>query len=112
MTKNIKISVIIPCYNNKSELLLTLYSLREIQEEYFTTEVIIVDGSKKKLMEEEEASDIIKETKKNIIKTTYINWPDIGPYYAMNKGINVIKKDTTWIWFLNSGDEALSAPVN
>ena len=28
----------------------------------------------------------------------------------MNKGINVIKKDTTWIWFLNSGDEALSAP--
>ena len=63
MTKNIKISVIIPCYNNKSELLLTLYSLKEIQEEYFTTEVIIVDGSKKKLMEEEEASDIIKETK-------------------------------------------------
>ena len=110
MTKNIKISVIIPCYNNKSELLLTLYSLREIQEEYFTTEVIIVDGSKKKLMEEEEASDIIKETKKNIIKTTYINGPDSGPYDAMNKGINVIKKDTTWIWFLNSGDEALSAP--
>lgn len=107
---DVNISAIVPCYNNKEELILTLYSLEQVKANYFDIEIIIIDGSEKKLIVESEVKRCISKINKEGIKTKYISGKDWGPYDAMNKGIQNISSYTNWIWFMNSGDEALNAP--
>ena len=54
-----KISAIVPCFNNKEELLMTLLSIEHVKDTYFNIEIVIVDGSKEQLIEQDEINACI-----------------------------------------------------
>lgn len=99
------ISLIIPAFNNKADLLVTIGSLSriELQEQ---TEIIIADGSSKPISDTLEISKLVGIKEESV---NYLNGPDRGVYDAMNKGILIGKNK--WMWFLNSGDEAIKLPT-
>lgn len=99
------ISLIIPAYSNRMELHATLESLRRIELPNKRAEIIIIDGGKVPVTTKLEASEWT-----GITEVEYINEPDNGTYDAMNKGILLSKYE--WMWFLNSGDEAINGPTN
>ncbi|MBU2869370.1 glycosyltransferase [Colwellia sp. E2M01] len=85
----IKLSIIIVCFNNPSEVKKTLKS---ITGKYL--EVIVIDGS--------ESPEIKKVCNTSTLKVTLISEKDLGIYDAMNKGISYSTGLHTI--FMNSGD--------
>ena len=100
------ISCIVPAYHNKNDLYLTVESINRLQCEnsICSIQIIIIDGSRHPLLSNQE----IIVMNSNFSSFLYLNEPDNGPYDAMNKGLQQVNGD--WIWFLNSGDRALSLP--
>ncbi len=90
-----KISIITVCYNNPSELSLTLKSISESIIQTDGVEVIVIDGSN------DEACKIVVKNFDDI-NITSLHEPDDGIYNAMNKGLGLAQGKS--ILFLNSGD--------
>lgn len=106
---NYLISFILPAYNNSSELMRTIMSMKQLKElrPWIGFETIIIDASIKAMADSKDIAEIMSISIDDII---YINEIDDGPYDAMNKGIDLASG--LWLWFLNSGDEALGMPSN
>jgi glycosyltransferase involved in cell wall biosynthesis len=102
------ISVIIPVFGNKVDLLKTISSLSSsiLSETEVGLQLIIIDGTDFAVSSLEEVEAIRAVSIEDIV---YIHESDEGPYDAMNKGIALATG--YWMWFLNSGDEAIELPT-
>ena len=109
LSKAGEISIVIPSYNNRVELLNTCKSIKKAKEKskfnLIDFEIVVVDGSPTAIATNVEIS---KECGTILEKVIYLNENDEGPYDAMNKGM--LKSSKKWIWFLNSGDSAIKLP--
>ena len=99
MRKNIELSIITICLNNKKGLKKTLESL--YRQVYKEMEVWVIDGGSK-----DGSLDVIKYYKEKFNNKgqnfSFISEPDTGRYNAMNKGIQ--NANGKWVVFMNSGD--------
>lgn len=89
------LSIITICYENPSELNLTLDSIKLHTKDISGIEVVVIDGSKST------SCQLIAEKYSSMI-TTYIRENDNGIYDAMNKGLVYSTGDS--VLFMNSGD--------
>jgi hypothetical protein len=91
--------------------MLTLNSLCKVERKpKIDIELIIVDGSINPLLAGIERESILSQAENARISVSYFQGQDNGPYDAMNKGLEYINGTSSWIWFLNSGDQALGLP--
>lgn len=89
MNKNIKISVIVPCYNCENTIGLTIDSI--VNQNYDNLELIVVDGDSN-----DKTMDIVQSRMNRISKV--ISEKDKGQYDAINKGISLATGDiVTWL---------------
>lgn len=94
------VSIITVVYNSEAFIEKTILSI--INQSFSSIEYIIVDGGST-----DATIEIIKKYEKYISK--WITEKDCGLYDAMNKGLNMATG--TYVWFINSGDEAFSESV-
>jgi len=92
-SKQLKITIITPCYNSEATIKTTLESISK--QNYSNLEYIVVDGAS-----EDETLKICKNYDKIITKC--ISEKDKGLYDAMNKGVFLAKGEV--IGILNSDD--------
>ena len=92
----LKISIIVVCFNEEKGIRATLTSI--INQTYNNYQLIVVDGKST-----DNTLKIIDLYKTDI--SDFISKKDIGVYYAMNRGLNLVKGDI--IGFLNGGDDLL-----
>lgn len=96
-----KISIITVAYNNLSGLKNTVESTLDFVEKLnFETELVVIDGGSK-----DGTKDYLHEISlqcKQISNFQFVSEPDLGIYYAMNKGIKM--SSGTYLIFMNSGD--------
>ena len=89
---NLKVSIIIPTYNNLKNLRLCIDSIKK--QTFLNYEVWIIDGN---------STDKTKDFLQNLKEPFYwISEKDYGIYQAMNKGIFFAKGD--WLCFLGADD--------
>lgn len=99
--RDIKLSIIIPVYNN--ELVgRAIESVRRVIRNKQDVELIVVDG-----MSTDGTIDIIRNNMDFI--DVFISEKDCGPYDAANKGIRISKGK--WILWLAADDELLVNPL-
>lgn len=91
--KDIKISVVTVCLNDKQKLEKTI--LNVLGQDYKNKEFIIIDGGSS-----DGTTEVIKKYEPHI--HYWVSEKDNGIYDAMNKGIKVATGD--YIYFLNAGD--------
>lgn len=81
--KNIKVSIITPCYNSEKTIRRTVESV--LNQTYSNIEYIVIDGNST-----DHTIEIIKEYEERFCgKLKYISERDTGIYNAMNKGIRM-----------------------
>ena len=93
MTKDVLLSIITICFNNKEEIERTCESISKQTFQDF--EWIVIDGGST-----DGTLDILNKYKDRI--NVLISEPDKGRYNAMNKGI--LKAQGYWLNFMNGGD--------
>ncbi|MBS9903568.1 glycosyltransferase [Vibrio alginolyticus] len=89
------ISIITICYNNPSDLKITLKSVlnsSSVQEDY---EIVVIDGS-----DNDSCQLVLNQFKQ--LPIISVHEPDNGIYNAMNKGLKYVRGAS--VLFLNSGD--------
>lgn len=94
MTKELKISVITPSFNSEKTIEKTIKSVIS-QKKSCDLEYIIIDGGST-----DKTYEIIQQYADDI--NVFISEPDLGAYYAMNKGVNLATGDI--IGIINSDD--------
>lgn len=105
------VAIIIPCHSNLDELVLTLKSICRLKRPIgLSFSTYVVDGSDEPLLGEDTFKDLNAMMLATGITLVYTHGKDNGPYDAMNKGVAQIRGECSWVWFLNSGDQALSMP--
>ena len=95
MTPELKISIIMPTYNCKHLIPLTIDSV--LQQDSSLYEFIAVDGAST-----DGSVEVLKEYADKYPQIKYISEPDNGIYYAMNKGIHLAKG--RYLYFIGAGD--------
>lgn len=94
--KNLKISIITPCLNSEKTIRDTFESV--LNQKYSNIEYIVIDGGS--------TDNTLKLIQEYMIlfqgKMRYISEPDLGIYYAMNKGIQMATGEI--IGIINSDD--------
>lgn len=87
-----KLSIIIPCFNQTKELCDCLESISK--QTFKSYEIIVIDGGS-----EENLENILKSIS---VKIKFISEPDLGVYDAMNKGLSLANGD--WLYFMGVDD--------
>lgn len=94
--KNIKVSIITPCYNSKKTIRRTIESV--LNQTYSNIEYIIIDGGST-----DGTVEIIREYMERFHgRLKYVSEKDTGIYNAMNKGLRMTTGDIVGI--INSDD--------
>lgn len=88
-----KVTVVTVVFNSETSIEQTLLSV--INQTYNNLEYIVIDGAST-----DDTINVINKYEDEI--TSIICEPDLGPYDAMNKGVECATGE--WITFLNSGD--------
>lgn len=99
---NILINVVTVVFNSQNTIEQTITSV--INQSYNNVDYYIIDG-----MSTDNTISIIK--KYNSFITKFICEKDLGIYDAMNKAIDLIKDDNSYILFLNADDYFISNDV-
>lgn len=94
-----KLSIIIPVYNNLDELKTCVASV--MNQSFSDFELVIIDGG---------STDGTLEYLKTLpIKVKWISEPDTGVYNAMNKGVKTSTGD--WLYFIGADDRLYNSNV-
>ncbi|WP_186576583.1 glycosyltransferase family 2 protein [Aquibacillus kalidii] len=93
------VSIITVCYNSEELIEGTIKSI--MSQTYENIEYIVVDGASK-----DSTAEIIEEYSDHI--THWVSEPDKGIYDAMNKGLSMVSDSSSFVNFMNSGDEFLN----